>query len=382
MRALLSASVLVVVSACGFTPLGGETTLLPVVKKAKQPDSVAAVAGITNGLLRDGCSYPITIGANTYAASAATRALVASIAGKRSGETKVNITYRVTGLVGSVECGFGTTQQWPEIEVLALTVIDDVLTDVGSIENGLAYDGCSYPITIGMTTYAPSATSKALVESVGSKKYGETRVSLTFRLSGAMGSVECGWGGSMELPEIEVLTLTPINEVSSGVAAIENGLAYDGCSYPIAIGSMTYAPSAASKALVESVAGKKSGETKARITYRVTGVMGSVTCGWGTTQQLPEIEVLTLVSLANTANVIIHNGLPFDACSYPVELNGVRYAPSVASARLVESFVTQVGANEATIDYEVTGATGSVACGWGGTQSLPEIDVIAIRPRS
>ena len=295
MRSILCAVVLVVVSACGFTPLGGETTLLPVVKKPRQPDTLSAVGTVGNGLLRDGCSYPITIGARTYAASASTRALVESVASKRSGETKVNITYRETGLMGSVECGWGTKQQWPEIEVLALTPIDDVLSGVGSIENGLAYDGCSYPITIGMTTYAPSASSKTLVESIASKKFGETKVQLTYRLTGAMASVECGWGS---------------------------------------------------------------------------------------TAQYPEIEVLTLTILATTANVIIHNDLPFDGCSYPVELNGVRYAPSVASSGNVESFATRVGANEATIDYELTGASGTVKCGWGGTQSLPEINVLAIRPRS
>lgn len=297
MRSLSSVVVLVVVSACGFTPLGGETTLLPVVKRPvdTQKPTLSAVGTVANGLLRDGCSYPITIGTSTYAASAATRALVESVASKRSGETKVNITYRVTGLVGSVECGWGTTQQWPEIEVLALTVIDDVLTDVGSIENGLAYDGCSYPITIGMTTYAPSAASKALVESIASKKYGDTNVRLTFRLPGTMASVECGWGS---------------------------------------------------------------------------------------TQELPEIEVISLELLFTTGNVIIHNELPFDGCSYPIELNGVRYAPSAASAGFVESFATQVGANDATIDYELTGASGTVKCGRAGTQSLPEIDVLAIRPRS
>ncbi|MDP3232047.1 MAG: hypothetical protein Q8S33_36890 [Myxococcales bacterium] len=296
MRSLSSVVVLVVVSACGFTPLGGETTLLPVVKRPidTQKPTLSAVAVVQNALFRDACSYPIVIGETTYAPSAATRALVEAVAAAR-GETKVNLTYRVTGLEGSVECLWGPSSRYPEIEIVAITVIDDVLTDVGSIENGLAYDGCSYPITIGMTTYAPSAASKALVESIASKKYGDTNVRLTFRLPGTMASVECGWGG---------------------------------------------------------------------------------------TQELPEIEVLTLTVLTTTGNVIIHNELPFDGCSYPIELNGVRYAPSAASAGLVESFATRVGANEATIDYELTGASGLVKCGWGGTQSLPEVDVLAIRPRS
>jgi hypothetical protein len=296
MRSIFSAVMLVVVSACGFTPLGGETTLLPVVKRAvdTQRPTVSAVGIVQNALYRDACSYPIVVGAQTYAPSPATRALVHAAAAGR-GETKVNITYRVTGAVGSVECMWGTPRQYPEIEVLAITAINDVLSDVGSIENGLAYDGCSYPITIGMTTYAPSAASKALVESIASKKYGDTNVRLTFRLPGTMATVECGWGS---------------------------------------------------------------------------------------TQELPEIEVISLTVLFTTGNVIIHNELPFDGCSYPIELNGVRYAPSAASAGIVESFATRVGANEATIDYELTGASGTVKCGRAGTQSLPEIDVVAIRPRS
>jgi hypothetical protein len=294
MRSFVAALVLLVISACGFTPLGGEITLLPVAV-AKQPDRLTSVGTVGNGLLRDGCSYPITIGSSTYAASASTRALVESVASKRSGETKVSITYRVTGQVASVECGFGTKQQWPEIEVVAVTPINEVLSDVASIENGLAYDGCSYPISIAMTTYAPSASSKAQVESIASRKFGETKVQMTYRLTGAMEWVKCGEGSRLQYPEIEVLTLT---------------------------------------------------------------------------------------ALASTANVIIHHGLPFDGCSYPVELQSVRYAPSVASSGIVESFATRVGENKASIDYELTGATGTVACGRGTMQSLPEISVIAIRPRN
>ncbi len=104
---------------------------------------------------------------------------------------------------------------------------------------------------------------------------------------------------------------------------------------------------------------KKYGDTNVRLTFRLPGTMATVECGWGSTQELP-----------------------FDGCSYPIELNGVRYAPSAASAGIVESFATRVGANEATIDYELTGASGTVKCGRAGTQSLPEIDVVAIRPRS
>lgn len=251
---------------------------------------------------------------------------------------------------------------------------------LATIENGLAYDGCSFLITVDGAGYAASASTKPLVESIATK-IGTTRANITFRLTGGTATVACG-RTTRTLPEIEVLALSPTNDVLSATATIENGLPYDGCSFPITIDKTEYAPSAASRALVRSIAEKKIGSTKVSLTYRLLGSMGSVECGWGSTQTLPEIEVLSLSLLASTANVIIHNDLPADGCSYPIELDGVRYAPSAASAGLVEAFATKFGQNPATIDYELTGQTGQVKCGWGSSQSLPELHVLAIRPRS
>lgn len=182
--------------------------------------------------------------------------------------------------------------------------------------------------------------------------------------------------GETNLSAIKVLPATPAP--LSGVALIENGLAYDGCSYPIAIGELTYAASPATKALVASVI-KKIGTTRASITYRRTGGMTTVDCGWGSTQTLPEIEVLTLAPLANSTTAIVRNDLPADGCSYPVEFNHMRYAPSPASKPKVMAFAEQFGANPVVIEYELTNGVAEVECGWGVKEQLPEIEVLSIR---
>jgi hypothetical protein len=79
-------------------------------------------------------------------------------------------------------------------------------------------------------------------------------------------------------------------EFREAVADLENGLPYDGCTWLVTIGEKGYAPSAASRAVIE---GKTTniGHTSARIRYRLTGRDGSVECGWNTRQTLPEIEI-------------------------------------------------------------------------------------------
>lgn len=196
----------------------------------------------------------------------------------------------------------------------------------------------------------------------------------------------CGGGvgytplkGESTLAPITVLPATP--SALSGTASIENGLPYDGCSYPITIAGVQYAASPATKALVQSFI-KKIGTTRATITYRLTGGTTSVECGWGSTQTLPELEVLSLAALPDTTIAIIHNDLPADGCSYPIEFNQVRYAPSPASMPKVRTFAQQFGANPAVIEYELTRGVAQVECGWGATELLPEIEVISIRPQN
>lgn len=185
--------------------------------------------------------------------------------------------------------------------------------------------------------------------------------------------------GESNLSPITLLPATPTS--LTGTASIENGLPYDGCSYPITIGAQTYAASPATRALVAAGI-KKLGATRVSLTYRLTGGTASVECGWGSTQTFPEIEVLALAPLANTASVIVRNDLPADGCSYPIELDHTRYAPSPASKPRVRAFAEQFGANAAIIEYELTNGVAEVECGWGATQQLPEIEVLSIRAQN
>jgi hypothetical protein len=72
-------------------------------------------------------------------------------------------------------------------------------------------------------------------------------------------------------------------------ATIENHLAVDGCSYPITIAGVEYAPDRASlDAVIEHVS--TSGEVMVEVEYRVTGNVGHVNCELGAVER-PEIEV-------------------------------------------------------------------------------------------
>lgn len=80
------------------------------------------------------------------------------------------------------------------------------------------------------------------------------------------------------------------------VATITNQLPVDGCSYPVTIRGVEYAPDAASIAAISDrvTAG---GSLRVLINYRLTGNTGQVECGFGTSRTLPEIsfEVLRVL---------------------------------------------------------------------------------------
>ena len=70
-----------------------------------------------------------------------------------------------------------------------------------TISNMLPVDGCSYPVSIGGREFAPDAASQdAIDELVPAGGTMDARIS--YHLTGATGHVECGFGTSMELPEI------------------------------------------------------------------------------------------------------------------------------------------------------------------------------------
>jgi hypothetical protein len=73
------------------------------------------------------------------------------------------------------------------------------------------------------------------------------------------------------------------------VATITNQLPVDGCSYPVTIHGVDYAPDAASIAAISDrvIAG---GSLRVLIKYRLTDNTGQVECGFGTSRTLPEIS--------------------------------------------------------------------------------------------
>jgi hypothetical protein len=85
----------------------------------------------------------------------------------------------------------------------------------------------------------------------------------------------------------------PSGQYVEALAELENGLAYDGCTWIVRVGEAEYAPTAASRPVIEAYT-TNIGRTPARIRYRTTGEDGSVECGWNTTRALPAIELASV----------------------------------------------------------------------------------------
>ena len=73
------------------------------------------------------------------------------------------------------------------------------------------------------------------------------------------------------------------------IATITNQLPVDGCSYPVTIRGVDYAPDAASIATISDRV-PAGGSLRVLIDYRLTGNTGQVECGFGTSRTLPEIS--------------------------------------------------------------------------------------------
>jgi hypothetical protein len=78
-------------------------------------------------------------------------------------------------------------------------------------------------------------------------------------------------------------------------------------------------------------------------------------------------------STQRTANATLSNMLPADGCSYPVTIGSTDYAPDTASREVMAELVPGGSTMRARISYNLTGATGTVECGFGVTMVLPEI---------
>lgn len=89
----------------------------------QRADTATAIATMENGLPADGCSYPVTIDGVQYAPDARSEAVARELV-PGGGSITVRIRYRLTGQVGEVQCGFGTSVQLPEISFRVLEVIE------------------------------------------------------------------------------------------------------------------------------------------------------------------------------------------------------------------------------------------------------------------
>lgn len=76
---------------------------------------------------------------------------------------------------------------------------------------------------------------------------------------------------------------------TGAIAVIENGLPVDGCSYPVTIQRVEYAPDAESAAAIQDLV-PAGGESRVLIVYHLTGGTAAVQCGFGTSRELPEIS--------------------------------------------------------------------------------------------
>ena len=80
---------------------------------------------------------------------------------------------------------------------------------------------------------------------------------------------------------------------AKATATIANQLPVDGCSFPVTIDGVDYAPNDASLEGIRDIVRAGSMIT-ARISYHLTGNTGEVQCGFGTDRQVPEISVRVL----------------------------------------------------------------------------------------
>ncbi len=85
------------------------------------------------------------------------------------------------------------------------------------------------------------------------------------------------------------------------IATISNGLPVDGCSYPVTIDGVDYAPTDESIAPFRDVV-PGGGSLTLRINYSLTGRVGRVACGFGASWELPEISFRAAVSNAVPAS--------------------------------------------------------------------------------
>ena len=83
-----------------------------------------------------------------------------------------------------------------------------------TISNLLPADGCSYPVTINGTDYAPNDGSSEMVHDLVPPGQVVT-ARISYRLTGNTATVTCGFGNTVELPEIAFRVMFVIDDGST-----------------------------------------------------------------------------------------------------------------------------------------------------------------------
>jgi len=74
-----------------------------------------------------------------------------------------------------------------------------------------------------------------------------------------------------------------------------------------------------------------------------------------------------------TTIATIEDTLPADGCKFVVHINDAEYAPDAATAAVLRARQLDHGMTVVEVEYELTGRTGSVACGFNTHRDLPEV---------
>jgi len=74
-----------------------------------------------------------------------------------------------------------------------------------------------------------------------------------------------------------------------------------------------------------------------------------------------------------TTTATIENTLPADGCTFVVHIQDTAYAPDAATLAAVRARNFHYGMTTVEVDYQLTGRTGRVECGFGSHRDLPEV---------
>jgi hypothetical protein len=120
------------------------------------------------------------------------------------------VVFPVSILVGAC-AGKAMADQEQSAEDLAAT---DSAKTTATIANLLPADGCSYPVTINGTDYAPNDGSLDAAHDLVPP--GQTITArISYRLTGGTATVACGFNRRVELPEISFRVIFVIDDGST-----------------------------------------------------------------------------------------------------------------------------------------------------------------------